>query len=607
MKKFLNTIYFFLLISVLSFAQEYKYAWLSDIHIGSPGADVDLENVVDDINTRPEIKFVILTGDIAEKGRNEELETTESILKKLKVPYHLIPGNHDTKWSESGCAKFAGLWGDDKFFFEYNGTAHIGINSGVYWRGGGGHVSVEDLNWLEEKLMSVKPGQEVVFYIHHPLDGDVDNWFNVTNMLRNYDITSVLHGHGHTNRIVNFNGIPAAMGRSTLSKNKSWGYNIVSSTKDSLLFYEINRENKSKLWGGIGKANDTIVPKIDSLQFINYDVNILWKEELNSSMSASLFPGKDKLFAATKDGILHCYSFDGKKLWSYDTHGTVFSRPVQNRDIVAVGTIEGDLITINVNTGEALQIIGITEPITSQLISYDLKNNDKLTAGVIVGTANGNLFCYDLYTLELIWENNSAQGMIETLPLYVKDKIIFGCWDNYLYCVDAKTGALNWKWTGNKNFYYSPAAHWTVTDGRNVYVSTPDKFVSAVDLLQGTTVWRKNDFASWESIGIDSQGKNLLIKSLTDKFYIVDAKTGKLIKEVNAKFGLDTMPNQPVEDKGNIFWGSKNGSVYLIDKKYNWKPLLFTGTSRVHSVYHLKDNLYAASNMDGGIYVFSLK
>jgi len=324
-------------------------------------------------------------------------------------------------------------------------------------------------------------------------------------------------------------------------------------------------------------------------------------------MSASLFPGKEKLFAATKDGILHCYSFDGKKLWSYDTHGTVFSRPVQNRDIVAVGTIEGDLITINVNTGEALQIIGITEPITSQLISYDLKNNDKLTAGVIVGTANGNLFCYDLYTLELIWENNSAQGMIETLPLYVKDKIIFGCWDNYLYCVDAKTGALNWKWTGNKNFYYSPAAHWTVTDGRNVYVSTPDKFVSAVDLLQGTTVWRKNDFASWESIGIDSQGKNLLIKSLTDKFYIVDAKTGKLIKEVNAKFGLDTMPNQPVEDKGNIFWGSKNGSVYLIDKKYNWKPLLFTGTSRVHSVYHLKDNLYAASNMDGGIYVFSLK
>jgi len=197
--------------------------------------------------------------------------------------------------------------------------------------------------------------------------------------------------------------------------------------------------------------------------------------------------------------------------------------------------------------------------------------------------------------------------MIETLPLYVKDKIIFGCWDNYLYCVDAKTGALNWKWTGNKNFYYSPAAHWTVTDGRNVYVSTPDKFVSAVDLLQGTTVWRKNDFASWESIGIDSQGKNLLIKSLTDKFYIVDAKTGKLIKEVNAKFGLDTMPNQPVEDNGNIFWGSKNGSVYLIDKKYNWKPLLFTGTSRVHSVYHLKDNLYAASNMDGGIYVFSLK
>ncbi|MBZ0200105.1 MAG: PQQ-binding-like beta-propeller repeat protein, partial [Ignavibacteriaceae bacterium] len=435
------------------------------------------------------------------------------------IPYHIIPGNHDTKWSESGCTKFAELWGDDKFFFEQNGTIHVGLNSGVYWRGGGGHVSPEDLNWLVEKLKNVNPNQGVIFYIHHPLDGDVDNWFKVTNILRNYDVKAVMLGHGHSNRLMNFNGIPAAMGRSTLSKTKSWGYNLVSETKDSLLFFEVNNKSAADFWGGIAKNNDTTISKIDSLQFINYDVNLLWKKELNVSMSASLFPGNDKLFAVTKNGMLHCYTFDGKELWKYNTHGTVFSRPVQNRDIVAVGTIEGDLLTINVNTGETLQLIGIGEPITSQLISYDLRNNGKLTAGVIVGTANGNLFCYDLYSLELIWENHSAEAMIETLPLFVNDKIIFGSWDNYLYCVDANTGALNWKWTENKNFYYSPAACWAVTDGKYVYVSTPDKFISAVDLLQGTTVWRKNNFVSWESIGITGDGKNLLIKSFIDKFY----------------------------------------------------------------------------------------
>lgn len=607
MKKFLTAIYLVLVFSTFTFAQNYQYAWLTDIHIGSPGADKDLQSVVDDINNRPELKFVVLTGDIAEKGGNEELETTENILMNLNIPYHIIPGNHDTKWSESGCTKFAEVWGDDKFFFEQNGTAHIGLNSGVYWRGGGGHVSPEDINWLSEKLKSVKQNQQVIFYIHHPLDGDVDNWFKVINILRNYNVKAVLLGHGHANKFMNFVGIPAAMGRSTLSKNKSWGYNIVTDKKDSILFSEINKSGVPNFWGGIAKNIDTTVAEIDSLQFINYDVNLLWKKELNTSMSASLFPGNDKLFAVTKNGILHCYTFDGKELWKYDTRGVVFSRPVQNRDIVAVGTIEGDLLTINVNTGETLQLIGIGEPITSQLISYDLRNNGKLTAGVVVGTANGNLFCYDLYSLELIWENHSASGMIETLPIYLNDKVIFGSWDNYLYCLDANTGALNWKWTENKNFYYSPAACWPVSDGKNIYVSTPDKFISAVDLLQGTTVWHKNNFVSWESIGITNDGKNLLVKSFMDKFFIVDAKTGKLIKEINPDFGLDTMPNQPMEDNGNIFWGSKNGNVYLIDKNYKWKPLLFTGTSRVHSVYKLKKNLYAASNIDGGIYVFSLK
>ena len=110
--------------------------------------------------------------------------------------------------------------------------------------------------------------------------------------------------------------------------------------------------------------------------------------------------------------------------------------------------------------------------------------------------------------------------MIETKPLIFENKLIFGSWDGYLYCVDARSGVMIWKWTEDKDFYFSPAACLPVTDGDNVYITSPDKYVTAIDLLLGRTVWRKN-YNAWESIGITSDRKNLLIKSAKDKFFIV--------------------------------------------------------------------------------------
>jgi outer membrane protein assembly factor BamB len=196
--------------------------------------------------------------------------------------------------------------------------------------------------------------------------------------------------------------------------------------------------------------------------------------------------------------------------------------------------------------------------------------------------------------------------MIETLPLIIQDKVIFGSWDNYLYCLSKTTGSLIWKWTENKNFYYSPAACWPVSNGKNVFISTPDKFISAIDLQLGTTTWRKNDFNSWESIGISQDKKKIFVKSILDKFFIVSAAEGKLIKELKVGFSLDTMPNQLTDWEENLIFGSKNGTVYLIDKNYNVSPLFFMGTSRLHSIQHVERNTFAASNMDGKIVLFQI-
>jgi len=104
-------------------------------------------------------------------------------------------------------------------------------------------------------------------------------------------------------------------------------------------------------------------------------------------------------------------------------------------NIIAIATIEGDLITINSENGEIIQTLGLDEALTSQLVIIETIYNGAKTKAIIVGSSSGKVYCYELTSLELIWVNDSAERMIETLPLVIDDKIIYGSWDNYLYCI----------------------------------------------------------------------------------------------------------------------------------------------------------------------------
>jgi predicted MPP superfamily phosphohydrolase len=104
----------FLLATVLLTAQ-LRFAWLSDLHVGSATGLDDLRAAVADIRRLDSIRFVLITGDITENGRTADLLATKTALDSLPVQYYILPGNHDTKWSESGTAAFPAIFGGERF------------------------------------------------------------------------------------------------------------------------------------------------------------------------------------------------------------------------------------------------------------------------------------------------------------------------------------------------------------------------------------------------------------------------------------------------------------------------------------------------------------
>ncbi|HKO82026.1 MAG TPA: metallophosphoesterase, partial [Chitinophagaceae bacterium] len=204
------------------------FVHLSDTHIGSgTGAD-DLRRTVKDINENATIQFVVITGDITEFGSDDEIKLAKQILDSLNKPWHIVPGNHDSNWSESGSNTFKKIFGNETFSFRAGDYLFLGTHSGPNMRMSPGQIPRENIVWLDSVLKTVDNNTPVIFANHYPQDSSLNNWYEVIDRLKQKNIQLILCGHGHANRQLNFEGIPAVMGRSNLrAKAATGGYNIV--------------------------------------------------------------------------------------------------------------------------------------------------------------------------------------------------------------------------------------------------------------------------------------------------------------------------------------------------------------------------------------------
>ena len=88
-----------------------RIACISDTHVWFS----DTEDMVNDINARSNVDFVIHCGDLSDTGVQKEFEWTRSILGGLSKPYVALIGNHD--FLGTGDEVFSRIWGDYDFSF----------------------------------------------------------------------------------------------------------------------------------------------------------------------------------------------------------------------------------------------------------------------------------------------------------------------------------------------------------------------------------------------------------------------------------------------------------------------------------------------------------
>lgn len=609
MKKILiSFIIFCFSFSANSQFKPFRFAFISDTHIGSPngGAEEDLRRTVRDINGMNDIAFVVITGDITELGTNEEIKLAKQILDSLNIKWYIIPGNHDTGWSESGGVMFTTVFGSDKFSFEYEGIRFLGCASGPYLRMSDGHVPRNAVNWLDTELKKLKPGQPVIFLNHYPIDEQLDNWYEVTDRLHQYNTWAILCGHGHANKAFSFEDIPGVMGRSNLrAKAPIGGYNLVDVRTDSILFSERKPGTEGmRKWTGV-KIETRHYDVTKKYKRPDYSANANYpfvKEKWRYSSTANVIStpavGKDLVVAGNQDGKIIALSLkDGKEVWSFNTGGSVFSSPAISGDKVVLGSADGNIYCLELKSGKQIWKTPASGPVLGCPLIQD--NN------VYIGSSDDIFRKLSLETGKIIWQFSGLEGPVVSTPILYDGNIIFGAWDRNLYALDEKKGSLTWKWNNGSTIRnYSPAACIPVAKDGVVYVVAPDRYISAIDAASGLTLWRNNDATVRESLGISSDGKWIYGKTMQDTIVAYAASKEKQAAawKMHAGFGYEHVPSMLIEQDKQVLFGTRSGVVYSIDpqkKQVNWTYKI--DNSMVNTVNPVGNKILVASTMDGKI------
>ncbi len=169
----------------------YQFAWLSDIHLVKPGGEEvkDLYTSVNDINNNKNIRFTIITGDIADFGEDSVLELAKKTLDQLDMPYYIVPGNHDTKWSESAATAFGNIFGHRNISFDYGNIKFVGFQAGPILRRGDGYITPFDFDWVKSQCeLAEKEGRIIIPFDHYPLAKDMSNWYKLTSLFQKYEV-----------------------------------------------------------------------------------------------------------------------------------------------------------------------------------------------------------------------------------------------------------------------------------------------------------------------------------------------------------------------------------------------------------------------------------
>ena len=309
---------------------------------------------------------------------------------------------------------------------------------------------------------------------------------------------------------------------------------------------------------------------------------VKWKFHSGGLIISSPAIANGLAYVGSTDGNLYAIDLNsGAMKWKFETKARVVSSPTVAGGLVYFSSYDGWFYAVDALTGKlkwkfknagerrfaATHIHGSLPAAETMPDPFDcyLSSPAVWNGNVYFGSGDGNIYALDAATGNIKWRFHTGD-VVHASPAISGGTLFIGSWDSYFYAIDAASGKEKWRFkTGvdpdihNQVGIQSSAA---VADG-TVYFGCRDSNLYALDAVTGKKRWSFSTKSSWViSSPAVLKGRVYFATSDTALFYALDAGSGKEIFSLKFHFPFFSSP----AIAGNtLYVGSQDGKLTAIN------------------------------------------
>lgn len=538
--------------------------------------------------TVPGLSSVIATGDLTDRGIDDEYAELQAAVSASPLPVHLLPGNHDHM---GGSMKR--VVSRNNYSIHTADPSAYERNIGPRWYSfdlPGLHVVALDWHthelgidheiqdaWIRADLQSIPRGTPWILLSHD------QPWHSILDGLPSQPIAT-FSGHRHTSRVVRIDG--------TLHVNTP-----------TPLFAGLDFSPPSfrvVLWDGEQISLDTRTLDRNGLERSTFSMPetrpvapsaARWRHQLDGGAHRSpvrvvgslvLAPVKDEDRARGAVEAIDAYT--GALRWRAEMASSVKGTPAVHGQTAIAVEVSGDAVALRLSDGSEVWRSPSPDPLRLFAFADPLVHD-----GVVVVGDMSHLRGLDADTGVQLWERtdlSSYQTIVDhAAPVMAGATVVVGSWPTpeSLVGLDLRTGATRWPSSTQERPVGDAFGALDTSVGTPLFdEKSGDLFVSSIGVLarvdagSGAGRWRRPMSLPWNPA---------VPVSTVHGIAVVDAGAGVLM--------LD-------RDSGEVVWSTEiSGTAPFPMSSYQRDPhVLFAGPTLV-------DDLLLVPTLDGGIHVLT--
>lgn len=324
----------------------------------------------------------------------------------------------------------------------------------------------------------------------------------------------------------------------------------------------------------------------------------VWTTNLHGAIQSRLVRAGETLYVSSMGGDLVALDpNNGTEKWRYKTGGAIFSTPHIEDNTVYFGSADHFVYALDANSGA---------------LKWKSETGGAVFAGaavaqgiVCIASVDTKIYGLDAATGKPLWIAPGA-GMYQSKAATDGMRFFVGGWDNFFRALDAKTGQELWNNKFGRAFYFAPAIASPAVGEGQVFVSSNDGTLHAMDAASGKVLWEVDGPAMGYSSPLFRDGR-IYNGSLTGTglVFCFNAATGAKIWE--APTGSVIYDSSCAWGTNKVYVGSVNGIFSAIGTEagaMQWQYQLAPG--HVLASPATDENRVYIASMNGDVTAFSL-